>query len=212
MTLFGTLSLTLTFLLKMQTRLEVRNQLVAARLPPRTKEQLEKKWEGLSSATKTKYAKRKQTEGGAVEWPDVDELITEILGKENPSLTLGIKSKPVNTLLMLQVTPVRKPAYRQLHRTFQWAQIGWLNWKVARELQRTSKKKAVKGKSKQKNQTVPDSDTVHREQGRRERNMEKVYEEFLKEEHEVRMRILQKKEQLLDPKLQLLRRKLNIDE
>ena len=86
MTLFGTLSPTLTFILKMQTWLEVRNQLVAAVFPQRTKEQLKKKWESLLSATKAKYAKRKKTGGGAIEWTDVDELITEILGKENPSL------------------------------------------------------------------------------------------------------------------------------
>ena len=86
MILFGTLSPTLTFKLKIQTWLEVRNQLVAAGFPPRTKEQLKKKWEDLSSATKAKYAKRKKTGGGAIEWTDVDELITEILGKENPSL------------------------------------------------------------------------------------------------------------------------------
>ena len=81
MTLFGTISPTLT--LKMQTWLEVRNQLVAARFPPRTKEQLKKKW---SSATKAKYAKRKKTGDGAKEWADVDELTTKILGKENISL------------------------------------------------------------------------------------------------------------------------------
>ena len=86
MTLFGTLSPTLTFILKMQTWLEVRNQLVAAVFPQRTKEQLKKKWESLLSATKAKCAKRKKTGGGAIEWTDVDELITEILEKENPSL------------------------------------------------------------------------------------------------------------------------------
>ena len=32
------------------------------------------------------YAKRNKTGGGAIEWTDVDELITGILGKENPSL------------------------------------------------------------------------------------------------------------------------------
>ena len=64
MILFGTLSPTLTFKLKMQTCLEVRNQLVAAGLPPRTNEQLKKKWEDLSSATKAKYAKRKKTRPG----------------------------------------------------------------------------------------------------------------------------------------------------
>ena len=56
MTLFGTLSPTPTFKLKMQTWLEVRNQLVDARFPSRTKEQIKKKWEDLSSATKAKYA------------------------------------------------------------------------------------------------------------------------------------------------------------
>ena len=86
MILFGTLSPTLTFKLKIQTWLEVRNQLVAAGFPPRTKEQLKKKWEDLSSATKAKYAKRKKSGGGAIQWTEVDELITEILGKENPSL------------------------------------------------------------------------------------------------------------------------------
>ena len=44
------------------------------------------------------------------------------------------------------------------------------------------------------------SDNVS-EQGHRERNMEKVYEGHLKEEHEDKMRILKKKEQLLDLKL-----------
>ena len=86
MTLFGTLSPTLTSKLKMHRWLELCNQLVAAGFPPRTKEQLKKKWEDLSSATKAKYAKRKKTGGGAIEWTDVDKLITEILGKENPSL------------------------------------------------------------------------------------------------------------------------------
>ena len=111
----------------------------------------------------------------------------------------------MNTPLILEVSLVRKTVDRQLHRTLQWAQIGWLNWKLARELQRTSKKKAVLRKSKQKNK--PD-----REQGHRERNIEKVYEGHLKEEYEVKMRIPQKKEQLLDLNLQLFRRKLNIDE
>ena len=61
MTLFCTLSPTLTFILKMQTWLEVHTVSIAAGFPPRTKEQLKKKWEDLSSATKAKYAKRKKT-------------------------------------------------------------------------------------------------------------------------------------------------------
>ena len=55
------LSPTLTCILKMQTRLEVRNWLVAAGFPPRTKEQLKKKWEDLLSATKANHAKWKKT-------------------------------------------------------------------------------------------------------------------------------------------------------
>ena len=45
-----------------------------------------------------------------------------------------------------------------------------------------------------------DFDTV-REQGHRETDIEKVHEKHLKEDHEVKMRILKKKEQLLDLKL-----------
>ena len=57
MTPFGTLSPTLTFILKMQTWLEVHTASIAAGFPPKPKEQLKKKWEDLSSATKAKYAK-----------------------------------------------------------------------------------------------------------------------------------------------------------
>ena len=42
-----------------------------------------------------------------------------------------------------------------------------------------------------------DFDTV-REQGHRETDIEKVHEKHLKEDHEVKMRILKKQEQLLD--------------
>ena len=67
--------------------MEVHTASIAAGFPPRTKEKLKKKWEDLSSATKAKYAKRKKTGGaGALEWTDGDELVAEILGKENPYL------------------------------------------------------------------------------------------------------------------------------
>ena len=56
MTLFGILYPTPTFKLRMQTWLEVHNQLVDAGFQSRTKEQLKKKWEDLSSATKATYA------------------------------------------------------------------------------------------------------------------------------------------------------------
>ena len=53
MILFGTLSPTLTFKLKILTWLEVRNQLVAAGFPPRTNEQLKKKWEDCRQPLKS---------------------------------------------------------------------------------------------------------------------------------------------------------------
>ena len=55
------------------------------------------------------------------------------------------------------------------------------------------------------------SDTVG-ERGNREMNIEKILQQHVKEEHEVKMRILKKKEELLDLKLQLFRRQLDSDE
>ena len=151
MTLFGTLSPTLTFILKMQTWLEAHTASIAAGFPPRTKEQLNKKWEDLSSATKAKYAKRKKTgvqvqQSGLMvtsQSPRYSEKKIPTSYLQLVKQTLGIISKPENTPLMLQVVPLRNTAYRQLHRTFQQAQIGWLNQTAARELRRRSKKKAV---------------------------------------------------------------------
>ena len=79
---------------------------------------------------------------------------------------------------------------------------------------KTSENKQEESRLREEQTKEPNcnSDTV-REQGHRERDIEKVYEEHLKEEHEVfYMRILKKKEQLLDLKSQLFRRKLNNDE
>ena len=75
----------------------------------------------------------------------------------------------------------------------------------------TSENKQEESRLREEQTTEPncDSDTV-REQRHREWDIEKVYEEYLKEEHEVKMRILKEKEQLLD--LKLFRRKLNTDE
>ena len=107
--------------------------------------------EGLSSATKAKYATRKKTGGGAIEWTDVDELNTQKLGKENRSLVSivgGIDSgdnvqASEHTLDASSDAREKDRRSSTLSYTFQWAQIGWLNWKVARELQRRSKKNAV---------------------------------------------------------------------
>ena len=79
---------------------------------------------------------------------------------------------------------------------------------------RTSENEQEESRFKRQQQTKEqtcNSDT-DREQGHRERNIEKVYQGHLKEEYDVKMRIPQKKEQLLDLNLQLFRQKLNIDE
>ena len=107
--------------------------------------------EGLSSATKAKYATRKKTGGGATEWTDVDEPITQILGKENRSFVSivgGIDSgdnvqASEHTLDASRDAREKDRISSTSSYTFQWAQIGWLNWKVARELHRRSKKNAV---------------------------------------------------------------------
>ena len=217
MTLFGTLSPTLTFKLKMQKWLEVRNQLVAAGFPPRTKEQLKKKWEDLSSATKAKYAKRKKTGGGAIEWTDVDELITEILGKENPSLVSivgGIDSGD-NIQAGEHTLDASSDASEKDSRpsTSSYILVGPDRMVELESGKKTSENEQEESRLREEQTKEPNSnsDTV-REQGNREMNIEKVLEQHLKEEHEIKMRILKKKEELVDLKLQLFRRKLDSDE
>ena len=217
MILFGTLSPTLTFKLKIQTWLEVRNQLVAAGFPPRTKEQLKKKWEDLSSATKAKYAKRKKTGGGAIEWTDVDELITEILGKENPSLVSivgGIDSGD-NIQAGEHTLDASSDASEKDSRpsTSSYILVGPDRMVELESGKKTSENEQEESRLREEQTKEPNcnSDTV-REQGNREMNIEKVLEQHLKEEHEIKMRILKKKEELVDLKLQLFRRKLDSDE
>ena len=217
MILFGTLSPTLTFKLKIQTWLEVRNQLVAAGFPPRTKEQLKKKWEDLSSATKAKYAKRKKTGGGAIEWTDVDELITEILGKENPSLVSivgGIDSGD-NIQAGEHTLDASSDASEKDSRpsTSSYILVGPDRMAELESGKKTSENEQEESRLREEQTKEPNcnSDTV-REQGNREVNIEKVLEQHLKAEHEVKMRILKKKEELLDLKLQLFRRQLDSDE
>ena len=217
MILFGTLSPTLTFKLKIQTWLEVRNQLVAAGFPPRTKEQLKKKWEDLSSATKAKYAKRKKTGGGAIEWTDVDELITEILGKENPSLVSivgGIDSGD-NIQAGEHTLDASSDASEKDSRpsTSSYILVGPDRMVELESGKKTSENEQEESRLREEQTKEPNcnSDAV-REQGNREVNIEKVLEQHLKEEHEVKMRILKKKEELLDLELQLFRRQLDSDE
>ena len=217
MILFGTLSPTLTSKLKIQTCLEVRNQLVAAGFPPRTKEQLKKKWEDLSSATKAKYAKRKKTGGGAIEWTDVDKLITEILGKENPSLVSivgGIDSAD-NIQAGEHTLDASSDASEKDSRpsTSSYILVGPDRMAELESGKKTSENEQEESRLREEQTKEPNcnSDTV-REQGNREVNIEKVLEQHLKEEHEVKMRILKKKEELLDLKLQLFRRQLDSDE
>jgi hypothetical protein len=98
--LFGALSARLTFTKKIETWLKIRDELFSAGYPKRTREQLKKKWEDLSSGTKVKYNKKMITGGGAVEWHAMDDIITDILGKDNPSLTsipVGIDSSKLST-------------------------------------------------------------------------------------------------------------------
>ena len=217
MTLFGTLSPTLTFKLKMQTCLEVRNQLVAAGFPPRTKEQLKKKWEDLSSATKAKYAKRKKTGGGAIEWTDVDELITEILGKENPSLVSivgGIDSGD-NIQAGEHTLDASSDASEKDSRpsTSSYILVGPDRMVELESGKKTSENEQEESRLREEQTKEPNCNSVTvREQGNREMNIEKVLEQHLKEEHEIKMRILKKKEELVDLKLQLFRRKLDSDE
>ena len=214
-TLLGTLSPILKFILKMQTWLEIRNQLVAAGFPPKTKEQLKKKWEGLSSATKAKYAKRKKTGCGATEWTDVDELITEIVGKEKPSLVSIVGG--IDSVYKIQASAHTLDASSDASEKDSLSSTSsCLPVRPDRMVELESGKKTSENeqeesrlREEQTKELNCNSDTV-REQGHRERNIKKVYEEHLKEEHEVKMRILKKKEQLLD--LKLFRRKLNTDE
>ena len=217
MILFGTLSPTLTFTLKIQTWLEVRNQLVATGFPPRTKEQLKKKWEDLSSVTKAKYAQRKKTGGGAIEWTDVDELITEILGKENTSLVSivgGIDSGD-NIQAGEHTLDASSDASEKDSRpsTSSYTLVGPDRMAELESGKKTSENKQEESRLREEQTKEPNcnSDTV-KEQGHREVNIEKVLEQHLKEEHEVKMRILKKKEELLDLKLQLFRRQLDSDE
>ena len=76
------LSSTLTFQMKTKAWLTVREKLVGAGYPHRTNEQLKKKWEAIASSTKAKYAQKRKTGGGAIEWTTIDELVTDILGKD----------------------------------------------------------------------------------------------------------------------------------
>ena len=80
-TLFGPLGPTLTFSKKMEAWITIRNDMVAAGYPERTKEQLKKKWEDQSSNTKLKYQKKMKTGGGAVQWNAVDDLVQEFCEK-----------------------------------------------------------------------------------------------------------------------------------
>ena len=84
---FGPLSSKLTSQMKINAWLKIRDELHAAGYPKRAKEQIKRKCEDVCSATKLKYHKKKETGGGSVEWSDIDELIKEILGKGNPTLT-----------------------------------------------------------------------------------------------------------------------------
>ena len=86
MIVFGTLSPTLTFKLKMQTWLVVRNQLVAAGSHQEPRNNLKRNGRTYRQPLTPNTPNERRLGWCNIEWTDVDELTTEILGKENPSL------------------------------------------------------------------------------------------------------------------------------
>ena len=77
------LSPSLTFHMKTKAWLAVCKQLVVAGYPHRTKEQLKKKWEDSATATKAKYARKRKTGGGAIDWNMIDELFSHLYSGQN---------------------------------------------------------------------------------------------------------------------------------
>ena len=89
----------------------------------------------------------------------------------------------MNTPLMLQVTPLRETADCQLP-------VGPDRMVEMASGKRNSEEEQEESRLREERTKEPNcnSDTV-REQGDREKNTEKLCEEYLKEEHEVKMRI-----------------------
>ena len=153
-----------------------------------------------------------------MEWTDVDELKTEILGKENPSLVSIVGGIDSGDNIQASEHTLDTWSFASekdsLSSTSSYPPVGPDRMAELETGKRTSENEQEESRFKRQEQTKEqtcNSDT-DREQGHRERNIEKVYQGHLKEEYDVKMRIPQKKEQLLDLNLQLFRQKLNIDE
>ena len=86
-TLFGPLSSKLTSQMKTSAWLKIRDELQAAGYPKRAKEQTKKTLGRSMFCDKTKVTRKRKTGGGSVGLSDINELLKEILGKNNPTLT-----------------------------------------------------------------------------------------------------------------------------
>ena len=165
--------------------------IVAAGYPKRTKEQLKKKWEDQSSNRKFKYQKKMKTGGGAVEWNAVDDLVQKILGKDNPTLTSipgGIDSGD-----QVSEESMHMPSTSKDH-------VGVLSEREVSEVQMiTPKRKAKETRlSLQPNLTTTTTN-----------ELASLYEQQMTEEQEMKLRILQKKEILVDLQIALAREELD---
>ncbi len=184
--------------------MSVRDHVAGAGYPQQTKEQLKKKWEDLATSTKAKWAQKRKTGGGGIEWTPVDELVTEILGKDNPSLIFipgGIDSGKNRS--------DRPPAATDNFENNE------------RERQTTSSSLLLSPKEPASLSELSDTDEVNdcvnitirqpaRDEPSRGRKVtvEDVYERHLTEAHDAKMRTLRIKDQLIDMKLQYYRRKI----
>ena len=145
------------------------------------------------------------------------KLITEIPGKENPSLVsiVGGIDSGNNIQVGEHTLDASSDASKKDNRpsTSSYILVGPDRIVESESGKKTSENEQKESRLREEQTKEPNcnSDTV-REQGNREMNIEKVLEQHLKEEHEVKMRILKKKEELLDLKLQLFRRQLDSDE
>ena len=219
--LFGMLSPSLTFHMKTKAWLAVREQLVVAGYPPRTKEQLKKKWEDSATATKAKYARKRKTGGGAINWNIIDELVTDILGKDNPSLTSigsipgGIDSAWDKRMDRPQITIDNSDEDdREWHSTSSYrlrsstapvpSNIDPTSNDIAEVTDLQCEGDGIDYHSDADDVNVRKHQSSARSETARDTKMflESVYEQHLIQEHEIKMRIsMKKKEELIDLKL-----------
>ena len=190
-TLFGPLGPTLTFSKKIEAWITIMDNMVAAGYPKRTKKQLKKKWEDQSSNTKLKYQTKMKTGGGAVEWNAVDDLVQNILGKDNPTLTSisgGIDSGD-----QVSEESMHMPSTSKDH-------VGVLSEEKESEVQMITPKRKAKETRLSLQPNLKTATT---------NELASLYEQQMTEEHEMKLRILQKKEILVDLQIALAREELD---